>query len=80
MTGMDRKRCRDQGGALRRARVPGALRRDPRARPILLELRRRVELRAQALVATIQSLLDAWPPVGDSAAAPPRTRNMEEFP
>jgi adenosylhomocysteine nucleosidase len=71
-------RCLDEGGAIGRGRVVGALLRNPGALPGLLELRRRVQICADVLVPAIQRLLDSWPAPGDGNAVP-GTRNGEEL-
>lgn len=71
-------RCLDEGGAIGRGRVVGALLRNPGALPSLLELRRRVQICADVLVPAVQRLLGGWPAPGDGTAVS-GTRNGEEL-
>jgi adenosylhomocysteine nucleosidase len=50
-------RCRDKGGAVRRGRVAFELLGDPGALPILLSLRQRVRLGAEALARATEAIL-----------------------
>ena len=50
-------RCRDEGGAVRRAKVALELMGDPRALPFLLSLRQRIRHCAETLADAIEALL-----------------------
>jgi adenosylhomocysteine nucleosidase len=64
-------RCRDTGGAVRRAAVARGLLTDPGALPALLALRRRVRQYADVLATAVEALLRASADIASANPSPP---------
>jgi adenosylhomocysteine nucleosidase len=62
-------RCRDEGGAVRRAAVARALLSEPAALPALLSLRRRVRAAAEALALAVEALVRTAPTAPEGGPA-----------